>query len=416
MLHGGLILRVLMLSWEYPPNIMGGLGAHMAGLTPALVRAGVEVHLITPYPAGYPVSMDVLAEDRKWEVTEEGVVVHRVPLAKETCDVYEQARETNQLMQARGHALVTDGGRFDIIHAHDWLVVYAAQALKHQFRLPLIATIHATERGRARGGSLHTDLQRNIHGAEWWLAYEAWRLITCSHHMASEVQSFFRIPPEKIDVVPNGIDSYRNGHWTQSDLLNCRSRYAVLGCQVVFAVGRLVYEKGFHLLIEAIPHILPEFPSTQFIVAGRGPEAQNLTQQAMSLGVADHVHFLGFISDEERDCLYHMADCAVFPSLYEPFGIVALEAMVAGCPVVAADVGGLREVVRYGKTGITVYPDNAQSVAWGVLSILRDPARAAARAREAQQVACCEFNWDTIAARTIAVYQRVLNERKRIDW
>ncbi len=136
----------------------------------------------------------------------------------------------------------------------------------------------------------------------------------------------------------------------------------------------------------------------------------------MSLGVVDRVYFPGFISDEERDCLYHTANCAVFPSLYEPFGIVALEAMLAGCPVVVAEVGGLREVVRHGKTGITVYPDDAQSVAWGVLSILRDPARAAARAKEAQQVARCEFNWDTIAARTIAVYQRVLDERKRIDW
>jgi len=405
-----------MLSWEYPPNIMGGLGAHMAGLAPALVRAGIEVHLSAPHPAGYSVSMDILAEDRKWEVTEDGVVVHRVPLARDTKDIYEQARKTNQSMQTEAQALVTDDGRFDIIHAHDWLVVYAAQALKHAFQLPLLATIHATERGRVRGETLHTDLQRNIHGAEWWLAYEAWRVITCSHHMASEVQAFFRTPLEKIDVVPNGIDPYRNGRWSQFDSAVYRSRYAVSDCRVVFAVGRLVHEKGFHLLIEAIPLILSEFPDTQFIIAGRGPEAQNLTQLALNLGVASHVHFPGFIRDEERDSLFHTADCAVFPSLYEPFGIVALEAMVAGCPVVVADVGGLREVVRHGKTGITVYPDNAESVAWGVLSILRDPARAAARAREAQQVARCEFNWDTIAARTIAVYQRVLDERRRIDW
>jgi len=406
-----------MLSWEYPPNIIGGLGAHVAGLAPALVRAGIEVHLITPQPAGQSVSTDVLVEDPKWEAVEEGVVIHRVPLAEGTDGVYDQARKTNQSIQAQGHALASDQGCLDIIHAHDWLVVFAAQALKHRFRIPLIATIHATERGRVRGENLHTDLQRNIHGAEWWLAYEAWRLITCSHHMASEVQVFFHTPLEKIEVVPNGIGPYRNGHGTQVDLLDCRSRYTVSDCRVVFAVGRLVYEKGFHLLIEAIPLVLSEFPDTQFIIAGRGPEARNLRQQAVSLGVADHVHFPGFISDEERDCLYHTSDCAVFPSLYEPFGIVALEAMLAGCPVVVSEIGGLREVVCHGKTGVTVYPDDTQSVAWGILSVLRDPARAATRAREAQHLARCEFNWDMIAARTIAVYQRVLDERKRIvDW
>ena len=409
-------MRVLMLSWEYPPNIMGGLGAHMAGLAPALVRAGIEVHVITPHPADYSVSMDVLADGRNWEVTEDRVVVYRVPLAESAHGVYDQARKTNQLMQTQGQALMADDCCFDIIHAHDWLVVFAAQALKHRFKTPLIATIHATERGRVRGKGLHTELQRNIHGAEWWLAYEAWRLITCSHHMASEVQAFFHTPTEKTDVVPNGISSYQNGHLTEFDLVDCRSRYEISNGQVVFAVGRLVFEKGFHLLIEAIPYILSEFPDTQFIIAGRGPEGPNLRQQAVSLGVSDHVHFPGFISDEERDHLYHTSDCAVIPSLYEPFGIVALEAMIASCPVVVAEVGGLREVVRHGKTGVMVYLDDAQSVAWGVLSTLRDPARAAARAREAQQVARCEFNWDTIAARTIAVYQRVRDERRRIDW
>ncbi len=409
-------MRVLMLSWEYPPNIMGGLGAHMAGLAPALVRAGIEVHIITPHSPDYSVPIDVFAESRDREVTEDKVVVHRVPLAGSAQGVYDQARKTNQLMQAQGQALMADDSCFDIIHAHDWLVVFAAQALKHQFKTPLIATIHATERGRVRERGLHTELQRNIHGAEWWLAYEAWRVITCSHHMASEVQAFFHTPSEKIDVVPNGIKAYRNGRPTQLDLVDYQSRYAPSNGQTVFAVGRLVFEKGFHLLIEAIPYILSEFPDIQFIIAGRGPEGPNLRQQALSLGVADHVHFPGYISDEERDCLYHTSDCAVFPSLYEPFGIVALEAMVAGCPVVVAEVGGLREVVRHGKTGVTVYPDDAHSVAWGVLSTLRDPARATARAREAQRVARCEFNWDTIAARTIAVYQRVCDERKRIDW
>jgi glycogen(starch) synthase len=405
-----------MLSSEYPPNMKGGLGTHVAGLAPALVRAGIEVHLITPHPSAKEVSAETLAATQDLEVTKEGVVVHRVPLVVATGDVYDQARSFNQAMMARSRALLADDGCFEIIHAHDWLVVFAAQALKHQYRLPLVATIHATERGRARDETLRTDLQRRIDGAERWLAHEAWRVITCSRHMAGEVQGCFHIPSEKVDVVPNGISPYRNGRRTQLTQSDYRPPYAVADRQVVFSVGRLVYEKGLHLLIEAAPHVISEFPDTRFIIAGRGPQGPHLAQQVENLGIADNVHLPGFISDEERDYFYHTANCAVFPSLYEPFGIVALEAMMAGCPVVVSEIGGLREVVRHDKTGITVYPDDAQSVAWGILSIMRNPARAAARARDAQQVARRDFNWDAIAAQTIAVYQRVVDERRRIEW
>jgi glycosyltransferase involved in cell wall biosynthesis len=405
-----------MLTSEYPPNIKGGLGTHVAGLAPALVRAGIEVHLITPHPASIEVSAETPAIDRELEVTKEGVVIHRVPRLEATGDVFDQARRSNQAMLARGCELLADDGCFEIIHAHDWLVVFAAQALKHQFRLPLIATIHATEQGRSLDGTLQTDLQRNIDGAERWLAHEAWRVITCSQHMAGEVQTCFHISPDKIDVVPNGINPYLNGHRTQPAKADCRPPYAVADRQVVFSIGRLVYEKGLHLLIEAVPYILAEFPDTQFIVAGRGPEGANLCQQAEDIGVAGNVYFPGFISDEERDCLYHAANCAVFPSLYEPFGIVALEAMIAGCPVVVSEIGGLREFVRHDKTGVTIYPDDPQSVAWGIMSIIRDPARAAARARKAELVARRDYSWDAIATRTIAVYQRVVDERKRIEW
>lgn len=410
-------MRILMLSWEYPPNVTGGLGSHLAGLTPALVRAGVEVQVITLQPPPLSVSPNGSNgdENKDGKLTEEGVTVHWVPLSKGANNIYDQARTTNQAMQAKAQALLARGDHFDLIHAHDWLVVFGAYELKHQFHLPLLATIHATERGRIQGDVLHTELQRNIHGAEWWLVYEAWRTITCSHYMAAEVQTFFRAPGEKIDVVPNGVNLQRH-HRSAEGLATCRKQYAAPDRTIVFAVGRLVYEKGFHLLISAVPRILSEFPDTQFVIAGRGPEALQLAQQASRLGVADHVVFPGFITDEERDCLYQLAACAVFPSLYEPFGIVALEAMAMGCPVIVTEVGGLREVVRHGQTGITVYPNDAQSVALGVIETLRDPARAAARAQQAQEVVYRDYNWDTIAAQTIAVYQRVVNERQRIDW
>lgn len=397
---------------------MGGMGTHMAGLAPALLRAGVEVHVITPQPTTNSTSNPPRNADGSVPgvAEEDGVVVYRVPLAESRGDIYDQAQRTNRAILDQGLVLLGGDLGFDLMHAHDWLVVFAAQALKHRFRFPLVATLHATERGRARGQSLQTDLQRSIHGAEWWLVYEAWRLITCSHHMASEVQAFFHVPQEKIDIVPNGVNPHQESGWTSDDLANCRTRFGAANRRIIFAVGRLVHEKGFHLLVESVPYILAEFPDTQFIIAGRGPEAQNLMQRAQALGVAENVCFPGFISDQERDCLYQIADCAAFPSLYEPFGIVALEAMAAGCPVVVTEVGGLCEVVHHGKTGVTVYPDDVQSIAWGLLHTLRNPAMAVARAERARQVARREFSWDAVAARTIAVYQRVIDERRQIDW
>jgi len=407
-------VRVLMLSWEHPPNVVGGLGRHVAELAPALVRAGVEVHIVTQIPGPLSIaSRDGLPfAIPSHEVTEAGVTVHRAPLANDSGDIYDQACQTNEAMQALAEALIDDGLKFDLIHAHDWLTVFAAYELKTHYHLPLVATIHATEQGRMRGGVLYTDLQRNIHGAEQWLVYEAARVIVCSRHMASEVQSIFHTPTEKIDIVPNGVNFHEreNGRCSPADLEACRTRYTASDGPIIFTVGRLVHEKGFHLLVEAAPRILSEFPDAHFVIAGQGPEAPYLAEHARALDIAEHVSLPGFIDDKERDCLYRLASCAVFPSLYEPFGIVALEAMAAGCPVVVTEVGGFREVVRHDKTGVTVYPNDAYSLAWGVLHTLRDPALAAARAEAARQAVCCDFNWDIVAERTKAAYQKVLDK------
>jgi glycosyltransferase involved in cell wall biosynthesis len=405
-------VRVLMLSWEHPPNVVGGLGRHVAELAPALVQAGVEVHVVTQVPGLLSMASrdGPLAGIPSREVTGSGVTVHRVPLVDDKGDIYNQACETNQAMRALAGTLIDGGLKFDLIHAHDWLTVFAAYELKTLYHLPLVATIHATEQGRMRGGVLYTDLQRNIHSAEQWLIYEAARVIVCSHHMASEVQSVFHTPPEKIDVVPNGVNFRDNGRCSPTDLEAYRIRYAASDGPIIFTVGRLVHEKGFHLLVEAAPRILSEFPNAHFIIAGQGPEAPYLAEHARALDLAEHFSLPGYIDDKERDCLFRLASCAVFPSLYEPFGIVALEAMAAGCPVVVTEVGGFREVVRHDKTGITVYPNDAYSLAWGVLHTLRDPMLAAARAEEARQAVCCEFNWEAIAERTKAVYAKVLDE------
>lgn len=397
-------MRVLMFSWEYPPYVVGGLGNHVAALVPALANA-CEVHLITPRWAGGP------SEERA-----NGAVIHRVdpPVAK-MGNFFADVQGANLNLEEAGEELFTSLGGFDLIHAHDWLVALAACSLKRIHKIPLISTIHATERGRGRG-HLHDPIAEAINGAEWWLTYESWRVICTSRFMAQEVMSYFSVPPDKVDVIPNGVSTERFDRLDGVDLDDFRARFASPQERIVFYVGRIVHEKGVHLLVEAGPRILAQFPRAKFVVAGTGGMVEALRDRAEELGVGVKFYFTGFIPDEDRDRLYKVADCAVFPSLYEPFGIVALEAMAANTPVVVSSVGGLAEVVQHDETGITVHPDSVEFLAWGILRTLQDPEGAAARARRAYRQVVEEYNWDRIAQQTLSVYERVVEERRRTDW
>jgi len=396
-------MRVLMLSWEYPPYLVGGLGKHVMELVPALARRPeLELHLVTPrwFEAAYQENV-------------QGAWVHRVDLPTPgQSDVYEEARRVNHNLETFAHSLWEEVGGFDLVHVHDWLVAFAAWNLKHRHRVPLLATIHATEHGRRRG-FLTEHPAVAIHQVEQQLVAEARRVIACSHFMRDELQRVFGLPQGKVDVIPNGVNvepfQYKNGR----DLSAFRARYARPGEQLVFNVGRLVHEKGAHLLMEAIPTVLEEFPHSRFVIAGRGNMREVIQKRAEALHLDGRVLFTGYISDEERNRLYAVADVAVFPSLYEPFGIVALEAMAARCPVVVSGVGGLGEVVQHDVTGVTVFPGDPMSLAWGIRYTLRDREAAQRRIEAAYRLVTEQYNWGRIAAQTAAVYQRIVAERAR---
>jgi glycosyltransferase involved in cell wall biosynthesis len=398
-------MKVLMLSWEYPPHNVGGLGKHVYELVPALTRAGVEVQLLTPRWAG----------GTGEEVVADGTIVHRIePPVVDMPDFFTGAWRTNVAIEERGKRLL-DAGGYDLIHAHDWLVAFAGVALKHAFRIPLLATVHATEYGRSRGLPAG-EMPRAIHNVEWWLTYEAWRVIVCSNFMAAEIATAFHTPADKVDVVPNGVETDRFDALDGLDLREFRRRYALDSEKILFYVGRVVNEKGVHLLVEAMPRILAARPDAKLIVAGTGGSLAGARARAADLGLGDKAIFTGFIPDEDRDRLFRVADVACFPSLYEPFGIVALEAMAARVPVVASSVGGLADVVENHETGLTVYPDSVDSLVWGVLHTLDHPDWAAARVANAYRTVKQRYNWDAIAASTIAVYERVVAERKVASW
>ena len=236
-------------------------------------------------------------------------------------------------------------------------------------------------------------------------------------YMADEIVDYFSCPRDKIDVIPNGVDTERFDRLDGlQDLALFRNMYALPFEQIVFSVGRIVYEKGLHLLIDAMPAILAQHPTAKIVIAGKGPELDALRSQAWRVGVGEKVLLTGFITDEDRDKLFKIASCAVFPSIYEPFGIVALEAMAARCPVVVTEVGGLKDVVLHNETGIVVYPNNPDSLAWGIVHTLKHPEWSRKRVANAYEVVRTRYNWEHIARDTAGVYRQVVAERAVSNW
>ncbi len=406
-------MKVLMLSWEYPPHIVGGLGKHVMEIVPPLIEDGVEIHLVVPNLGGGEFTSPLPLPDGSPATN--GSQVYRVNASGMQGDFFTNTWHDNILVAEFCKHLIKHEGGFDLIHDHDWLSGFAAISAKRDFHIPMIATIHATEMGRNRG-NLYGEMQRAIHQAEWWLTFEAWRIIACSQYMAWEVETYFGVPRSKIDVIPNGVDPRRFDALRGQDLSQFRLSFAQPDQPIVYYVGRMVPEKGLSVLINAVPYVLNEWPGVKFVLAGGGGYVNDLKAQAYDLGVASSVLFPGRVSDEVRDKLFMVADCAVFPSLYEPFGIVALEAMAAGTPVVVSDVGGLSEVVDLHETGVKVHPNDPQSLAWGILHTLKNPQWSTQRVQNAERVVRTEYNWHRIADMTLDTYKKTVAEAKAGDW
>lgn len=393
--------KVLMLAWEFPPFVVGGLAKAVFDLSRYLVTQGIEVHVIT---------RDVEASP-SYEIMNH-IHVHRVAVLHTTTpiDFMDWVFQLNLAISDYGVLLFESGHRFDFIHAHDWLVHYAAKDLKEFAHIPLIATIHATEHGRNHG-IIEQDIQRHIHQLETELTTIADQVIVCSHSMVQEIQSLFSIPASKISMIPNGVEISSKLHTQQEDDLAIhRLRYAQPDEKIVFYIGRLVYEKGIQVLIEALPSIHAAVPNTRIVIAGTGPMKQALQELTARKGLDAYVTFTGFIHDDERNLLLHMADVCVFPSLYEPFGIVSLEAMQSGTPVVVSDTGGLAEIIDHGTDGYKALPGHVESLAWHVTEVLLHPEIAEVMARNALNKVEQRYDWKSIAASTKKVYEGVITK------
>jgi len=320
----------------------------------------------------------------------------------------------NLNMQKEAAAIVNKlENKIDVFHAHDWLVATAGIGMKHVFRKPLLVTMHSTEIGRRDG--LHTDTEKMIHETEAWLTYEAWKVICCSNYMVAHVKWAFGIPEENLAMVPNGVNPNVYEGIEKEDLKGFRAKFALPEEKIVLYVGRLVYEKGIHILINAVPKVL-EKVNAKFIIVGSGYMKEQLSNIVRSMKLEHKVLFLGFLDEETLLRLQKCADVSVVPSLFEPFGIVALEAMAAKSPVAVSDTGGLSEIVDHDLTGVKVYPNNPDSLAWGITKILLDENYRRYIRENAYRKIKEKYDWEKIAQQTKKIYQAVLGEYSKSFW
>ena len=388
-------MKILMLTWEYPPRIVGGIARVVHDLSKRLIKDGHEVTVVT-----YRDSANVPEFEN-----DKGVKVYRVDnYMIHPNNFIDWIMQLNFNLVAKATEVIKEEGGFDVIHAHDWLVGYAAKTLKNSFGIPIVATIHATEAGR--NGGIHDETQRYINDTEWLLTYEATEVIVNSNFMKNDIQRSFGLPFDKINVIPNGVNlSAFTGIERDYDF---RRQYAMDNEKIILYIGRLVYEKGIQHLISAMPKILDNYHDSKLIIAGRGGMYDDLKAQAEYMGLRDKVYFTGYLDAKKVQKMYKCADVAVFPSTYEPFGIVALESMLSGVPTVVSDIGGLGEIVEHGVDGMKSYCGNANSIADSVLNILYDHQLAANISKKAKQKVKEKFNWEKIAQDTHYTYEKAI--------
>ena len=390
-------MKILMLTWEYPPRVVGGISKVVYDLSHKMVKEGNEVTVVT-YKDG---------DNVKYYENDKGVEVYRVDnYMIRPNNFIDWIMQLNFNMITKANEIINKNGKFDVIHAHDWLVAYTAKSIKESYNIPLISTIHATESGRNSG--IHDETQRYINDSEWMLTYESSEVIVNSNYMKNEVQRLFGLPYDKINVIPNGVNLQLFSNVNVD--YDFRRQYAMDNEKIILYVGRLVYEKGIQNLIAAMPKILDRYHDSKLIICGRGGMIDELREQVKYLGIDNKVYFAGYCDSKKMQKMYKCADVAVFPSTYEPFGIVAIESMLSGTPTIVSDVGGLNEIVEHGVTGMKSYAGNANSIADSVLALLFDPKLCANISQNAIKKVKENYNWAKITDNTYYVYQLAIGK------
>ena len=418
-------MKIAVLVYEYPPKIVGGLGTYAAEITRKFVLLGHDVTVFTMNddqgslptrellrgieihrPVHIDVSdslPDVLAEDvKKW-----GRGIHFFSKIL-MYNYLSAAKMINELVRSEDF-------KFDLVVAHDWLSVIAGITIQKELGIPLVFHVHSNERGRTLGNG--SAVVRNMEHRGGLMAD---MVITVSYAMQDElIQAGF--PAEKIRVCYNGVDpkKYNPQQVSEERILEIRQNYGFTkDDQIILFVGRLVWIKGVDKLIRAMPQILQKIPNAKLVVVGLGDMRDYLEGLVRNLHLEDVVKFrFEFIPEEERIAHYAACDVAAFPSLYEPFGIVTLEAMSMEKPVVvgAAGTSGMREIVSISGSdhcGYHINPNDPADIAWGVISAIENPERRVRLGRNGRKRVLEYFTWEGVTKSTIDRYSEAVAAKK----
>lgn len=371
-----------MLTWEYPPYKVGGIASHCADLSSTLVEKGNDVKVIS------------YGDEKKIE-DYQGVEIHRVPSTDNATDTISWSAYLGHEMKKKAIELHKKE-KFDVIHAHDWMTIPGASGIKKLLDIPMVFTVHSTQRGR---DGINSRYQKAINDLEWYGTYEAKEVISVGKKLQEEVQSIFEVPSDKIRYIPNGVDFERIEE-LKGDYK--RENYAKDWEKLVLFVGRLVRQKGVSHLINSMPSILDKNPDAKFVFAGGGP-VEYYKNKAKKL-VGDKASFEGFVPEPELKSLFSLADVTVAPSIYEPFGLVPLESAACETPAVGSYVGGMRDTIVHEWTGLHTYPADPNSISYQVSRVLNDLGWSKWMGKNAKKRAKERYDWERIATKTSKAY------------
>ena len=410
-------MKIVHFSWEYPPVIYGGLGTFITEVTQKQSSLGNEV---TVFGLNENNSLKTY---EKWN----GIDVYRPKILDLTSTFYlfadHELRSWGQNLKFFADVISystmsasqfvnllvkKEGKKFDLAHGHDWLGIMGGMIVKKELNIPLMFHVHSTEVGRSIGRGSHAIKDIEYEGGQ-----VADCVITVSHAMADELHKL-GFPPHKIRVCWNGVDpvKYDPKKVSNKEKLELRHGYGINDNEnMIFFVGRLVTVKGVDNLVRAMPSVLADFPNTKLVILGIGDMEGDLKNMANNLEITNNIVFrTEFISEQERIKHYAAADCVVFPSLYEPFGIVCTESMSMGKPTVVGAKGtsGFREqIIPTGdkQCGVHINPYNPEDIAWGIKQVLQDKKRAELMGKNARQRVLDTFAWDIIAKKLLDIYK-----------
>ncbi len=381
-------MRPLFLTWEYPPYKAGGIAAHCEDLATTLADQGHEPVVVT-----YGEKEEVNYRD--------GVEIHRIPSTDSANDTLSWAMHLGHQMEKKAIELYKQD-EFDLVHAHDWMAVPGAVGLKKTLDVPMVFTIHSTQKGR---DGVDSQYQRTIHNLEWYGTYESSQVITVGRDFSEEVKHTYEVPEEKVNYIPNGVDLEKFDSHKKSLK---RDNFALEYEDIVLFVGRMYPQKGPGHLIEAMPQILDHSPDAKFVMVGSG--ATEHYKGIAKNQVGSKVHFPGYVSDSNLLSLMKEARVTVAPSVYEPFGIVPLEAAACETATVGSYVGGMKDTIIHEYTGLHTYPADSGSIAYQVNRALNDPGWSDWMGDKARERVEENFQWEQISAWTMGIYRKAVED------